>query len=73
MGLSVTPSEGNFVLVEVGEHGPRTAALADEFLQTRGILVRRMEGYGLPAHLRISIGTAEENGLMLDAMRDFMA
>ncbi len=73
LGLKVTPSEGNFVLVEAGEHGPRSAKMTDEFLQTRGILVRRMEGYGLPGHLRISIGTAEENGLLLDAMRDLHA
>jgi histidinol-phosphate aminotransferase len=73
LGLKVTPSEGNFILVEVGEHGPRSAALTDEFLLLRGILVRRMEGYGLPGHLRISIGTAEENTLLIDAMRDFNA
>jgi histidinol-phosphate aminotransferase len=73
LGLTVTPSEGNFVLVEAGAHGPRSAKMTDEFLQTRGILVRRMEGYGLPGHLRISIGTAEENGLLIDAMRDLHA
>jgi len=73
LGLTVTPSEGNFVLVEAGAHGPRSAKMTDEFLQTRGILIRRMEGYGLPGHLRISIGTAEENGLLIDAMRDLHA
>jgi len=73
IGMVVTPSEGNFLLVEAGEDGPHSASKIDEFLQTRGILIRRMEGYGLPGHLRISIGTAEENGLFLDAMRDFYA
>ena len=73
LGFGVAPSHGNFVLAEFGEDGPRSAAAADEFLQKRGILIRRMEGYGLPAHLRISIGTAEENGLLIAALEDFIA
>ncbi len=73
LGFTVAPSHGNFVLAEFGEGGPRSAAAADEFLQKRGILIRRMESYGLPAHLRISIGTAEENGLLISALQDFVA
>ena len=73
LGFGVAPSHGNFVLAAFGEDGPRSAAAADEFLQKRGILIRRMEGYGLPAHLRISIGTAEENGLLIAALEDFVA
>ncbi len=73
LGFSVTPSQGNFVLAEFGTNGPRSAENADTFLQKRGILIRRMEGYGLPAHLRISIGTTEENGLLLAALEDFVA
>jgi len=73
LGLTVTPSEGNFLLVETGVDGDHSAEKTDKFLQTRGILIRRMEGYDLPGHLRISIGTAEENGLLIDAMRDFHA
>lgn len=71
LGMTVTPSEGNFLLVEAGEEGQYSTARTDEYLQERGILVRRMEGYGLPGHLRISIGTSEENGLLIAAMRDF--
>lgn len=73
MGFPVVPSHGNFVLAHFGEDGPRAAAEADSFLQKRGVLIRRMEGYGLPAYLRISIGTPEENGLLLAALRDFVA
>ncbi len=73
MGFPVTPSQGNFVLTEFGIDGPRSAESADTFLQKRGILIRRMESYGLPAHLRISIGTAEENGLLIAALEDFVA
>ena len=71
LGFAVHPSHGNFVLAHFGEDGPRAAAAADEFLQKRGILIRRMEGYGLPGHLRISIGTPEENGILIGALEDF--
>lgn len=71
LGLNVTPSHGNFVLAETGVEGPKSAAKTDKYLQTRGVLIRRMEGYGLPGHLRISIGTAEENDLLINAMREF--
>ena len=71
LGFPALPSHGNFVLAEFGTDGSRSASAADDFLQQRGILIRRMEGYGLPAHLRISIGTAEENGLLIAALEDF--
>ncbi len=73
LGFPVTPSHGNFVLAEFGTSGPHSAEAADTFLQSRGILIRRMEGYGLPAHLRISIGTAAENGVLIAALEDFVA
>lgn len=67
-GFDVTPSHGNFVLTKFGDGDRATAAEVDEFLQSRGVLVRRMEGYGLPDHLRISIGNAEQNSTLLAAL-----
>jgi histidinol-phosphate aminotransferase len=62
IGLQVTPSVGNFVLVHFsGEHG-KTAAAADAFLSARNVVVRRMDAYGLPQALRLSIG--DEAGCM---------
>ncbi|MEM8753517.1 MAG: histidinol-phosphate transaminase [Pseudomonadota bacterium] len=55
-GVPTTPSEGNFLLAEFGEDEATGAAAADAFLQSKGIIVRPMGGYGLPGHLRISIG-----------------
>lgn len=55
-GVPCTPSEGNFVLARFGEAAETGAPTADAFLKSRGIIARRMEGYGLPGHLRISIG-----------------
>ena len=51
-GLPVVPSKANFLLVHAGE---RTAAY-DAHLRGRGLIARRVDGYGLPGHLRITVG-----------------
>lgn len=70
-GIKTWPSEGNFVLADYG--GPERAAAANAFFHSRGIIVRAVRGYGLPNCLRITIGTAEEVGLIAEAMDAFMA
>lgn len=72
LGLAVTPSEGNFILVHFPEAAGRTAQDADAFLQKEGVIVRRMEGYGLPAALRISIGTEDETRACLESLTAFV-
>ena len=72
LGLTIYPSLGNFVLTEFPFTG-KTAAKANEFLMSRGIIVREMTGYNLPCTLRISIGTEEENHALVDALKAFMA
>jgi histidinol-phosphate aminotransferase len=73
LGLSPTPSVGNFVLPLFAESGKHTAAAAFAFLQSRGILTRKMNGYGLPNHIRITVGTAEENEKVAATLAEFMA
>ena len=51
LGLTVTPSVGNFLLVHFPKDQRRNAPAADEFLTNRGIVLRRMEAYGLPGAL----------------------
>ncbi|HEV7265242.1 MAG TPA: histidinol-phosphate transaminase [Falsiroseomonas sp.] len=68
-GLKVWPSEGNFVLVDFGDAA--RAKAADAHLRGRGLVVRAMGGYGLPACLRITIGTAEENAMVIEALTEF--
>jgi histidinol-phosphate aminotransferase len=65
-GIKVWPSEGNFVLADFGT--PEGSAAADAALRRRGIIVRAMRSYGLPHCLRITIGTAEECDLVVDAL-----
>jgi histidinol-phosphate aminotransferase len=72
LGLTVVGEAGNFVLPLFDGRDGRTAAAADAFLQSRGIIARRVDNYGLPNHLRISIGADEEMELLLAALGDFM-
>lgn len=69
-GIKVWPSEGNFVLADFGT--AEKAKAADAALKSRGLIVRAMGGYGLPQCLRITIGTAEECTMVIDALAAFM-
>ena len=62
----VVPSVGNFVLVRfVGGHDEAVAT--DTYLREQGIVVRRLEAYGLPDCLRVSIGTKAANDALIAA------
>jgi len=63
LGLEFVPSWANFLLVRVGAG----AALYEAMLR-RGVIVRPMDGYGLPDHLRFTVGTAAENRALVDAL-----
>lgn len=64
-GFPAAPSRGNFLLVETGA---RTGAV-DDFLKTRGLIVRQVAGYGLAGHLRISIGDETACRAVAEAFR----
>jgi histidinol-phosphate aminotransferase len=64
MGLKYIPSKGNFVTVNVHTNA---AEVYDDLLY-EGVIVRPVAGYGMPQHLRVSIGLAEENQRFLDAL-----
>lgn len=72
LGLGVTSSVGNFVLIHFPDVAGKRAPDADAFLQSRGVIVRRMDGYGLPNALRMTIGSAEANEVTLTALADFL-
>lgn len=73
MGLEVTPSVGNFVLVHFSAANGHSAPSADAYLQEHGFVVRRMDAYGLPNALRISIGTEEANRGLASCLKAFMS
>jgi histidinol-phosphate aminotransferase len=72
IGIEVTPSAANFLLLHFPRANGRSAPEADAFLHTRRIILRRIEEYGLPHALRMTIGTEAENGAVLDALAAFM-
>ncbi|MEM9277547.1 MAG: histidinol-phosphate transaminase [Pseudomonadota bacterium] len=73
LGLKVTPSVGNFVLVHFPDEPGKTAADADKFLTERGYVLRAVTGYGFPNALRMSIGIEEANLGTLAALQEFFA
>lgn len=72
IGLRVTPSVANFLLIHFPGRDGLTAAAADEFLRGRGIILRRVTSYGFPGALRLTIGTENENRAVIDALAVFM-
>src|SRR5205085_1491252 len=61
LGLEVTPSVANFVLIHFPATPGRTAADADAVLAARGLILRRVGAYQLPNCLRMSVGSEEAN------------
>jgi histidinol-phosphate aminotransferase len=72
LGLKVTPSVGNFILIHFPESGAKTAQAADAFLKSRAIILRAVGAYKLPQCLRMTIGTEAENRKVVDALAAFM-
>ena len=68
LGLKVTPSVANFVLIHFPETKGRTAKDADAFLTARGLMLRQVAAYKLPHALRMSVGTEEANKLVVAAL-----
>jgi histidinol-phosphate aminotransferase len=63
LGLDFIPSHGNFVTLRVGK-----AAEIFKRLLRRGVIVRPVASYGLPEHLRVTVGTEQENERFLAAL-----
>jgi histidinol-phosphate aminotransferase len=72
LGLEVTPSVGNFLLIHFPSEPARSAHAADEFLKARGIILRRVAAYGLPGALRMTIGTEADNRRVVATLKQFM-
>ena len=72
LGLKVTPSVANFILIHFPTDKGKTADDADAFLTRRGLVLRALKNYRLPHALRLTVGTEEANRLVVDALRDFM-
>jgi len=69
LGLGVTPSQANFLLVDFRENA---GDMFDRLLR-RGVIVRPMRGYGLPTSARITIGQEEQNDTLLAALEQVLS
>ncbi|MEN8169631.1 MAG: histidinol-phosphate transaminase [Pseudomonadota bacterium] len=69
MGLEFIPSVGNFICVDVG----RSAAPVYEELLREGVIVRPVANYGMPTHLRVTVGRPEENKRFVAALKKVLA
>jgi histidinol-phosphate aminotransferase len=67
LGIPVVPSSGNFILLDLS---PRTGAEVFEALMNRGIIVRSMDEYGFPNHIRVTYGLPRENQLFLKVLKE---
>ncbi|MBY5810026.1 histidinol-phosphate transaminase [Rhizobium leguminosarum] len=72
IGLKVTPSVANFVLIHFPEIDGKRAADADDLLTSRGYILRAVRGYGFANALRMSIGPEEANRGVIAALTEFM-
>ncbi|MBL8630295.1 MAG: histidinol-phosphate transaminase [Rhodospirillaceae bacterium] len=72
-GLTVTGTEGNFVNIGFPDTPGRKASDLDAYLRSKGISVRPMAMFGLPSHLRITVGTDDEMNALMEALETFYA
>lgn len=72
LGLRVTPSVANFVLIHFPDIDGKRATEADDFLTSRGYILRSVKGYGLPNALRMTIGSEEANRGVIETLGEFM-
>jgi histidinol-phosphate aminotransferase len=73
LGLAVTPSAANFILVTFPTTPGKTAAEAEAYLAKHGLIVRGVANYGLPDSLRITIGLEEHNRALAEHLREFLS
>ena len=67
MGIETVPSGANFILVRTGN-----GRQVFEELQKRKVIVRPMDPYGLPEYIRITVGTPEQNQVMLGMLKEVL-
>ncbi len=72
LGLEVTSSVGNFVLIHFPQTKGRSAKDADALLTSRGCILRAVGAYKLPNALRMTVGSEEANRLTVATLAELM-
>jgi histidinol-phosphate aminotransferase len=70
LGIAYIPSSANFVTFRIApvDHKPQAGAVYQKLLK-QGVIVRPLAGYEMPDHLRVTVGTPQENERFLDALK----
>jgi histidinol-phosphate aminotransferase len=68
LGLPILPSQGNFVMFDT----LRDAAVMNEALLRKGIILRPLLNYGFKTHLRLSVGLQDENEAAMAAIAEVL-
>jgi histidinol-phosphate aminotransferase len=69
LGLRFAPTQSNFVFVDLGVD----AAAAFQALMRRGVIVRHDPLFGTPTHVRVTIGTMQQNRRFIAALEEVLA
>jgi histidinol-phosphate aminotransferase len=71
-GLTVFPSKANYILFDCGAAGKKGKDMV-AYAEQKGIILRpESEKYGSDGWFRITIGTKEENRMVIDVIREFL-
>ncbi len=68
LNIKYVKSYTNFILFDVG----RDANEIYEALLKKGVIVRSMAGYGLSTHLRVTVGTMDQNRVFIDRLKEVL-
>lgn len=71
LGLDIIPSVANFLAIRFPGEGGCTAAAAERFLESRGLILRGIAPFGMSDFLRLTVGSAEANQLVIAALKEF--
>ena len=72
LNLDFQSSITNFLMIRFPSNNKHNAKNAENFLASKGILVRSMQVYGLSNYLRVSIGNEKENLIFIDELKAFL-
>lgn len=72
LGLRVTPSVGNFVLLHFDSFKDKSASEAEKYLTSKGLILRAVTGYGFPNALRMTIGLEQSNKAVIAALDEYI-
>ena len=68
LGFKVLPTQANFICVHIGERAKELVS----FLEQNGMIVRGLTSFGMPEHIRITVGKPEENELLVSLVKKWV-